>query len=123
MFRSRHTRRVAAGLFGLILLLCQSIALANACLDALPSAAPGDSACHAPDTGTGGHHAAHNDCESQVSSFGQGNLVLPAIATPPALKVRLDVTRSASACSRLLSDASAQPPPVPLILVHCRLLN
>jgi hypothetical protein len=122
MLRAREKRRLVASLFGLILLLCQSIALAQACIEAMPSElAVTDGACHDAASAGAGHSAGHNNCESQTSTFGQASLVLPAIATPPALKVRLDEARVGGSCVQLTTEASAQPPPVPLILVHCRL--
>lgn len=123
MFGSRETRRLAAALFGLILLLCQSIAFANACMEAIPASPATESACHDEASGDAVHDGANNICESQVSSVGQANFLLPAIATSPAFKVRFDEARAGGSCVQLTSDASARLPPVPLTLVHCRLLN
>ena len=119
VLRPKDIRRLATGIFALVLLLCQSIAVANACLATAEMTAAG-SACHDP--GSEGD-AAHPPCDSSLTSIGQVTVPPLELDALAALKVPADERSVAGSCTPITGKASAQPPPVPLTLVHCRLLN
>lgn len=124
MFHTKTTRRLTAAVFGLILMLCQTLALARTCVEA-PDSAPSatEDTCHNENRKGTARSGSHSDCASQAFSVGQTNLVFPVIAPLATFKIRFDQSIVSGSRTPLASGAAAQPPPIPLILVHCRLLN
>lgn len=123
---TRHTqRRLVAAIAGIVLLLCQSLALAQACslLPRQPDQSQSQPPCHATGEQDEANTASsQGECKS-ISPIASG-FSLFSIDELPAVIVRFASSDFASAPAPL----SLEPPlllvdPPPLRIVHCCLRN
>jgi hypothetical protein len=115
---SRSAKRCLAALFGAVLLLCQSMAFADACVS---GAAAGDSAaapCHGSGEPAKGSARVHCQDASPASGFSVD--LHPVTALPPS-PVKVVLTEaSASPFVPEPPQLSFEPPPLRLILCCLR---
>jgi hypothetical protein len=126
MTLSKAGRRVVVGITAVLTLLCQSTALAHACVAS--AAQPAAVMAHAPCHDTGGNdtqgsaHDAH-PCLSQATSSSPALPDIPVLAGLPALVVHATAFRVAETG---LSVSDLPPPrgePPPFTILHCCLRN
>jgi hypothetical protein len=119
MSLSRAAKRVPAAVFAVVMLLCQSLALANACLSAEASAEGASPPCH--DSGDSTKNFGQDHCH-QASPASAVSIDLPAVTDLPPLAIKV-----VFAVAEARSVASAPPQlcfePPPLRLVLCCLRN
>lgn len=128
MFRSKTTRRWLASVVGIVLALCQSLAIANACTTAVPWSGLGavEEACHdftVNEGRTAYDNTGEPHCESQRASIASVGVIVPAAVPLPAFNARVESGGMLVASLSLEDYALGQAAPVPLNLIHCRLLN
>lgn len=127
MTLSKAARRIVAGITAVVVLLCQSSALAHACASsaAQPAAAVAHSPCHDAD-GTDGKSPAHDahpsQCLSQATSSSPALPDIPRLAGVPALVMRAAALRIGEAGLPVSESPPLRGEPPPLTILHCRLL-
>lgn len=128
MTLSKAARRTIAGLTAVVLLLCQSIALAHAC--AASTAQPAAVAAHPPCHDAGENDAqgpagnAHSpQCLSQATSSSPALPDVPLIAGLPALVMRASALQIAETRLPVSEPPPQRGEPPPLSILHCCLRN
>jgi hypothetical protein len=124
----KTTRRILAGISAVVVVLCQSAALAHACAGS--AAQPAPAAAHAPchDAGEnnlpGPAHDAHPaQCLSQATASSPALPDVPLLAGLPALVIRAAVVRITEAGLTVSALPPVQGEPPPLAILHCCLRN
>lgn len=124
---SKAARRIVAGLTAVVVMLCQSSALAHACAgNAAPAAA---TAAQPPCHSAGGNDAqepAHDhhpaQCLSQAASSSPALPEIPPLAGLPALGVPAALLRTDGPGLAVSDPPPVRGEPPPLTILHCRLL-
>ena len=127
MALSKPARRMVAGIASAFLLLCQSLAMAQACVPA--PAVAGESAliqpCHdaASQSGDTAGHAQQHDCPAQYASAGFSKIDVPHALDLPGLAFQPGglAAPARDGWIALAPPARAESPP--LIILHCCLRN
>ena len=110
-----------------LLLLCQSVAVANACMLGMQPAADvaAEQPCHhtaqEPGQDEHGTHQAHCPSESTAAST-HAKVSVPAAMDLPALTVRLDQSHFVAHTAPSLQLLTTHPDSPPLSILHCRLV-
>jgi hypothetical protein len=127
MLRSKTTRRLIAGVLGTVLALCQSLAVANACTLAASSSSLGavEEACHdfaSDEDRTVYESAPQVPCGAQQISIPSANAIMPVVTPSPVIITRTDPSPIVTSYVLPVDYAQACAAPLPLTLIHCRLL-
>jgi len=124
MFLSRLTRIRVAGFAAVMLLACQSLALAQGPVlnAALTGTAPAPHSCHDPG-GDGSGGQSEGDCPSTHAFTAPSQAQIPGATALPAITVRTGLLdREIGAAPPVESQLVLIEPP-PLSILHCCLRN
>ncbi len=128
MTLSKAARRIVAGLTAVLVLLCQSSALAHACAGsaAQPAAATAHPPCHHDAGGNDAQGPAHDDhpsqCLSQATSSSPALPEIPLLAGLPALVIRAAALQIGETGLAVSEPPLVRGEPPPLTILHCCLL-
>jgi len=116
-------KRVAAVFAGAVLLLCQTVAAANACMigGVRGGSDIAEEACH--DAGNHAvHNACHKDCESPFGSYDHVKTNSPTLTGLQSLAVTSMRLGAVASFPVGFTDLSARirPPPLPIVLNRLR---
>lgn len=132
MFRFGFTHRLIVGIAAVMLLLCQTVMAASACMPAgaQSNSAPAQESCHQASTGgeSGPNNSPSSDgtcapgCQSQQATSEFSKVQVYAVADLPLLTAHVDLPAAAHC------PVMREPPPThsaspPLTILLCRLLN
>lgn len=129
MIRSRHLRRLVSSIAILMLVWCQTSAVAQAGLIVMPAptteaaaSAPCDHAATDNRSDTTQQSGCATRCQSRDASFETAKIHLPAVDDLPLAVASATVLAPVAACAAPNDQAAERAAPPPLILVYCRLL-
>lgn len=116
--------RIATAVAGAVLLACQSVAIANACV---PDGVDGSSgaarpACHKPAENQP-DDSCHSFCQTSISVSDPVKPPVFAASGLPAMTVEGSLLPVAGIAPAVFAPRSAHAKPPPLIIVYCRLRN
>ena len=128
MTLSKAARRIVAGITAVVVLLCQSTALAQACAgsSAQPAAAMAQPPCHdeGGNDARGPAHDAHpSQCLSQATSSSPALPDIPLLAGLPALVMISTALRIGETGLPVSEPPPLRGEPPPLTILHCCLRN
>src|SRR5689334_9463765 len=123
---SKSAKRWMACIVGALVLPCQSVAVANACMPGLKPLAGGrvEQPCHESDQTSGQDKRGTSEiqCLSQRTAPADTKISVPAVADMPALTVRPGRLFLAVHAAPFPESLTARNEPPPLNILHCRLL-
>jgi hypothetical protein len=126
MFVSKLTRNWIAGIAAVMLLACQSVALAHQRVlnPPAPAGEPVLHSCHdAGTSGDGGEGTYEARCQSKHAFFTPSGANVPALDSLPPIIVRVDRVAAANATVLPAESRPVHIEPPPLRILHCCLRN